>query len=272
MRVAIGQTEGSPDKSANLAVVAEMVRLAAEDGVDLIGFSEYAMFKQPVRDERFFDEAEDLDGPFASSIRSLAQEHDVAIVIGIQERIPDERRAYNTLLIVDRRGVDVGVYRKIHLYDAFGGTESTWVRAGEIDQQLVFDIDGLRFGTMTCYDLRFPEMARVLADAGAEVILIPSAWTPGPRKEDHWSTMVRSRAIENVAYVVAPGMAPPLATGGSLIVDPMGIVLAEAGEMPGLVAAECNAERVAEVRRRNPTLEHRRFTTVRADAADVEHR
>ncbi len=190
----------------------------------------------------------------------------------MQERIPGEPRAYNTLLLVDRHGSDIGAYRKIHLYDAFGGTESTWIRPGVLDQQLVFEIEGLRFGTMTCYDLRFPEMARVLADAGADVLLIPSAWTPGPRKEDHWTTMVRARAIENVAYVVAPGMAPPLATGGSLIVDPMGIVLAEAGEVPTLLAAECSAERLAEVRRRNPALEHRRFTEVRAAAPAVDRR
>jgi deaminated glutathione amidase len=262
VRIAVGQTAGSPDKEANLAVIAEMVERAASDGADLVAFAEYAMFKQPVRDERFIEEAEPLDGPFADRIRRLARDHGVALVVGMQETILDERRAYNTLLLVDRHGSDVGAYRKIHLYDAFGGTESTWVHPGEPGQQLVFEIDGLRFGTMTCYDIRFPEMARYLTDAGAEVILIPSAWTPGPRKEDHWTTMVRARAIENVAYVVAPGMAPPLATGGSLIVDPMGVVLAEAGEAPTLIAADVTRERVEEVRRKNPALEHRRFDAV----------
>jgi predicted amidohydrolase len=102
-------------------------------------------------------------------------------------------------------------------------------------------------------------MARALVDAGAEAILVPSAWTPGPRKEDHWSTLVRARAIENVSYVIAPGMAPPLCTGGSLIVDPMGVVLAEVGEEVGIGFGECTSERVAAVRTNNPALEHRRI-------------
>ena len=259
MRVAVGQTPGTPDKEANLATIAEMVGRAAADGTELIAFPEYAMFKQAGRDDRFYEEAEPLDGPFCEGIRRLARDHGTAIVVGIQEATADDRRPYNTLLLVDRTGTDVGVYRKLHLYDAFGGTESTWVRPGELDQQLVFEIGGMRLGTMTCYDLRFPEMARALVDAGAEAILIPSAWTPGPRKEDHWSTLVRARAIENVSYVIAPGMAPPLCTGGSLIVDPMGVVLAEVGEDVGIGIAECTPERVAAVRAKNPALEHRRI-------------
>lgn len=263
MRVAIGQTEGSPNKDDNLGVIAEMVRRAAAEGAGLIAFPEYAMFKQPVRDTLFLEEAERLDGPFANAIRALARDNDIAVIIGMQEAISGEDRAHNTLLLVDNAGNDVGAYRKIHLYDAFGGSESKWIRPGDLTQDLVFEIGEFRVGTMTCYDLRFPEMARHLVDAGAEMLLIPSAWTPGPRKEDHWTTMVRARAIENVAYVVAPGMATPLATGGSLIVDPMGIVMAEAGEQPDLIFADCTRERLNRVRRTNPALEHRRFDTVR---------
>lgn len=264
MRVAIGQTEGSPSKEQNLGVIAGMVQRAAEGGASLVAFPEYAMFKQPVRDTLFLDEAESLDGPFADAIRALARDNAIAVVIGMQEAIAEENRAYNTLLLVGDDGNDIGAYRKIHLYDAFGGSESTWIRPGELTQDLVFDIGEFRVGTMTCYDLRFPEMARHIVDAGAEVLLIPSAWTPGPRKEDHWSTMVRSRAIENIAYVVAPGMATPLATGGSLIVDPMGVVLAEAGEQPEVVFADLTRERLDHVRRKNPALGHRRFDTVRS--------
>jgi predicted amidohydrolase len=236
-----------------------MVAGAAADGAGLVAFPEYAMFKQAVRDHAFLDESEALDGPFAERIRTLAREHSVAIVVGMNEAIDEDRRAANTLLLVDGQGNDIGAYRKIHLYDSFGGSESTWIRPGSIDQQMVFDIGELRVGVMTCYDLRFPEMARVLIDQGAQAILVPSAWTPGPRKEDHWVTLVRARAIENVSYVVAPGLAPPLCTGGSLIVDPMGVVLAEVGENVGIASADLTAERVAEVRRRNPALEHRRF-------------
>jgi len=259
MLVAVGQTPGTPDKAANLARIAEMVERAAAGRAELIAFPEYAMFKQEGRDDRFFEEAEPLDGPFCEGVRRLARANGMAIVVGFQEAAAGDRRPFNTLLLVDRDGTDVGKYRKVHLYDAFGGTESTWVRPGPLDQQLVFELAGMRMGTMTCYDLRFPEMGRALVDAGAEAILIPSAWTPGPRKEDHWSTLVRARAIENVSYVIAPGLAPPLCTGGSLIIDPMGVVLAEVGEDVGIAIGECTSERVAAVRTRNPALEHRRI-------------
>jgi predicted amidohydrolase len=260
-RVAVGQVPGSPDKDANLAIIADQIATAAASRATLIAFPEYAMYKQPVRDDGFLHAAEPLEGPFTTRIRELAAAHGIAIAIGIQERIPDEDRAFNTLLLVDAGGRDVGAYRKLHLYDAFGGTESTWVRPGTLDQPLVFDLGGFRTGTMTCYDLRFPEMARILVDQGAEVLLIPAAWTPGPRKEDHWQTMVRARAIENVAYVVAPGMAPPIGTGGSLIVDPMGVVLAELGEETAVAIADVSHERLAAVRAKNPALQHRRFAT-----------
>jgi predicted amidohydrolase len=259
MRIAIGQLPGSPDIAANLATISDQTAAAAAGGAGFIGFPEYAMFKQPIRDEGFLEAAEPLDGPFADAIRGLARTHSIAIAVGIQERIPDEDRAYNTLLMVDEGGRDVGAYRKLHLYDAFGGTESRWVRPGDVDQQLVFDLAGFRVGTMICYDLRFPEMARVLIDQGAEVILLPAAWTPGPRKEDHWRTMVHARAIENVAYVVAPGMAPPIGTGGSLIVDPMGVTLAELGEETGIAIAEVDRARLESVRTKNPALGHRRL-------------
>lgn len=260
MRVAIGQFPGTPDKAGNLAVVTDQVVAAARGGAGLIAFPEYAMFKQAVRDATFIEMAESLDGPFADRIRELARLHSIAIAIGVQERIAGEDRAYNTLLLIDEHGADVGAYRKLHLYDAFGGTESRWVRPGTLDQQLVFDLGGFRVGTMICYDIRFPEMARALVDQGAELLLIPAAWTPGPRKEDHWQTMTRARAIENVAYVIAPGMAPPIGTGGSLIVDPMGVILAELGEETAIGIADIDRARLEAVRRKNPALEHRRFT------------
>lgn len=259
MRVAVGQVTSGEDKDRNLAAIAEMVSRAKSLGADVVAFPEYAMFKQPIRDADFLTAAEDLDGPFATKLRGLAEEHGIGLIVGLVERIPDEERAYNTILVLGPEGEDLAVYRKIHLYDAFGGSESDWIRPGGLDQPLVFDLEGIRFGLMTCYDIRFPEMARLLVDLGAQVIVVPTAWTPGPRKEDHWNTLVRARAIENTVYVVAPGLAPPMCTGGSLIVDPMGVVIAEIGEAAGMVFADLTAERVAEVRGRNPALEHRRL-------------
>jgi predicted amidohydrolase len=183
----------------------------------------------------------------------------MAILCGMTERLPDDARVSNTLLAVDRGGGALGAYRKLHLYDAFGYQESLRVRPGDHAAPLVFDVGGLRFGAMTCYDLRFPEMARSLIDAGAQVILLPAAWVVGPGKEDHWDTLVRARAIENTAYVVAAGQTAPRFTGHSMVVDPMGVVVAGAGEEPGVITATLSPERLDAVRAKLPSLGHRRF-------------
>ncbi len=261
MRVAAGQVRGGADKAANLAEIREMTAKAASDGADLIAFPEHAMFKQPVRDDTFLDAAEDLDGAFVSALGDLARQHGITVIAGMAERIADERRAYNTVVVIGPDGERLAAYRKLHLYDAFGGSESSYIRPGDIDQPMTVQVGDLRWGLMTCYDIRFPEHARMLVDQGAEAIVIPTAWTPGPRKEDHWSVLVRARAIENVAFVLAPGIATPICTGGSLMVDPMGIVLAELGEQPAVGVADFTRERLETVRQRNPALEHRRITT-----------
>ncbi len=261
MRVAAGQVRGGADKAANLAEIREMTAKAASDGAELIAFPEHAMFKQPVRDDTFLDAAEDLEGPFVSALQGVAREHGITVIAGMAERIADERRAYNTVVVIGPDGERLAAYRKLHLYDAFGGSESSYIRPGDIDQPMTVQVGDLRWGLMTCYDIRFPEHARMLVDQGAEAIVIPTAWTPGPRKEDHWSVLVRARAIENVAFVLAPGIATPICTGGSLMVDPMGIVLAELGEQPAVGVADFTRERLETVRQRNPALEHRRITT-----------
>jgi len=262
VRVAAAQINSGTDKAENLRAMAEMVREAKEHGAELVAFPEHAMFKQAVRDDAFREAAEELDGPFATAIRELARTTEMAILVGMAERIPGSALCYNTVFVTGPDGADRLVYRKIHMMDSFGGDESAWIQPGDVEQGLVFDLGDIRFGLMTCYDLRFPELTRAMVDAGAEAILVPASWTPGPRKEDHWRTLVRARAIENTAFVIGPGQAPPIGTGGSLIVDPMGVVVAELGEQVGVISADVTAERVASVRRRNPSIEHRRLKVV----------
>ena len=112
----------------------------------------------------------------------------------------------------------------------------------------------------TCYDVRFPEVTRRIVDAGAEVLALPAEWVPGPLKEDHWRTLVRARAIENTIYVAAADQCAPTGAGNSMIVDPMGVVVASLGEGPGIAAGEVAPDRVAAVREKNPALSLRRFT------------
>lgn len=199
--------------------------------------------------------AEAADGAFGTELAAVAAERNTTVVAGMFETSGDPRRPYNTLLV---RGAADAAYRKIHLYDSFGYRESEALSPGALTPVLV-DIAGFRVGLMTCYDLRFPELGRLLADRGAEAIVIPAAWVAGPRKVEHWRTLVRARAIENTVFVVAAGQPGPRYTGHSMVVDPLGDVLAEAGADATLLRATLDREVLDEARRTNPSLANRRF-------------
>jgi predicted amidohydrolase len=201
-------------------------------------------------------DAEDLDGPFVQALTARAASHGGTWVAGMVERTADGR-PFNTLVAVDATGL-VASYRKIHLYDSFGYQESDRLVAGE-RRPVLLDVAGLSLGLMTCYDLRFPELARELSRAGADLLVVPAAWVAGPRKVAHWRTLVTARAVENLAYVAAVGQPGPRYSGHSLVVDPRGEVVAEAGDEDGaLVQAEISLDLVAEAREENPSLHNRR--------------
>lgn len=203
--------------------------------------------------------AEALDGPFVREVERLAAERSTTIVSGMFETSADPARPLNTLVV---RGAVSAEYRKIHLYDSFGHRESDRLLAGPPTAQVV-DLPtparAWRLGLMTCYDLRFPELARRLVDAGAEVLVVPAAWVAGERKVDHWRTLVRARAIENTVHVVAVGQPGPRYTGHSLVVDPLGDVLVEGGEDAQVLRAQLDPDAVASARAVNPSLANRRL-------------
>ena len=174
-------------------------------------------------------------------------------------------RAFNTVVAVDATGAVVGAYRKVHLYDAFGTRESDRLEAGPAGvPPLVLRLGDLTFGVVTCYDLRFPESARRLVDAGADVIVVPAAWVDGPLKADHWRTLLRARAIENTAVVIGVGMSGPGLVGRSLLAGPDGVVGLELDETPQVRTVDLDPEPLAEVRRHNPSLANRRYLVVPA--------
>ncbi len=203
--------------------------------------------------------AEPLDGPFATEAARLAGARGTTVVAGMFERSNDPDRPYNTLVV---RGGAEASYRKVHLYDSFGYRESDRLTAGPIEP-VVVEIGGWQVGLMTCYDLRFPEFARRLVDAGAELIVVPAAWVAGPRKADHWRTLVTARAIENTVYVAAVGQPAPRYTGHSMVVDPLGDVLVETGpgdaDEPVVLTAAVDRTTLADARRTNPSLANRRL-------------
>lgn len=256
MRVALAQMGSGADKGANLEKIRAMTGRAAAAGARLAVFPEGAMAHLADAEQPLAPLAEPMDGPFVETLRGLSAEHSMAILCGVYE--PDgEGRAYNTIAAVDR-GRIIGAYRKIHLYDAFGHLESKRIRPGSGDT-LGFELEGLHLGVMTCYDVRFPELARRLVDEGAEAIVMPSGWVRGLLKEEHWEVLVRARAIENTAYVLAADQVGGIYIGSSMIVDPLGVVRFRGGEGEELVVGEVDPERVARVRRAVPSLEHRRI-------------
>jgi len=200
--------------------------------------------------------AETLDGPFACRLRELAEQSGTAWLAGMFEKADDPARPWNTLVLAERGAVTT--YRKIHLYDSFGYRESDTISKGALEPCTV-DIGGFPLGLMTCYDLRFPELARALSRAGAEAIVVPAAWVAGDLKVEHWRTLLRARAIENTVWVVGVGQPGPRYTGHTIVVAPDGEVVVEAGTEPAVLDATLDREAVADVRRTNPSLTNRRL-------------
>jgi len=251
LRVALLQQASDLDPVVNRSRLADLVPA----GADLVVLPEaFARdFGPPGSDVSAF--AEPVDGPFATEVDKVAAERGTTVVAGMFEPGEDPGRPFNTLVV---HGTAEAAYRKIHLYDSFGYRESDRLTPGPLEP-VVVEIGGFVLGLMTCYDLRFPEMARALVDRGAEVLVVPAAWVAGPRKVDHWRTLVRARAIENTVFVVAAGQPAPRYSGHSLVVDPLGDVLAEAGDGPETVTATLDRDVLAEARRTNPSLANRRL-------------
>lgn len=202
--------------------------------------------------------AEPLDGPFVTALVAAAADAGTTVVAGMFETSDDPDRPFNTLVVVDEGGVRAS-YRKIHLYDSFGYRESDRLAAGPTTPVTV-EVGGFRLGLLTCYDLRFPELARALAvDGGADALVVPAAWVAGEGKAEHWRTLTSARAIENTTYVLAVGQPAPRYTGRTRLVDPLGVVLAEAGEQATTLAGRLERDVIDAARRTNPSLANRRL-------------
>jgi predicted amidohydrolase len=261
MRVALCQIPVSSQPSVNLGRVHTALAEAAGQGADLAVFPEATQIRfgcdpRPV--------AAPPDGPFGTALAAAAKEAGVALVAGIFTPAPDGR-VFNTAVAFDRAGELVTAYRKLHLFDALGQRESDLVAPGA--EPALAKLAGLSVGFQICYDLRFPELTRLLAGRGAELVVVPAAWAAGLFKEDHWITLARARAIENTVWLAAAGQVPdpdepptraPTGIGRSVLIDPMGAVRLDLGPYPGVAVADVDTDLTARTRATLPCLEHRR--------------
>jgi deaminated glutathione amidase len=254
LRVTLWQHAADLEPATNLAALDRVADLA--DGADLVVLPEaFARdFGEPGTDLAPY--AETLDGPFAGRLAELAATHDVAVLAGMFERSEETEHPFNTLVLAEpeRRTT----YRKIHLYDSFGYRESDTLSAGPVEP-VVVPVGAARVGLMTCYDLRFPELARRLSTEGVDVLVVPAAWVAGPGKVMQWQTLLRARAIENVCWVVAAAQPGPRYCGHSMVISPMGEVVAEAGDGDEVLSVTLDLDAVTEARATNPSLANRRM-------------
>lgn len=258
-KIAIAQLKSSADKNVNLQTALGHIAQAKSQGADSIAFPEFLMAFSPASQSaaELTEIAESTDGPFIRSLRAAAKAAGISAIATIYETAPVANRVYDSAVWIDNAGNIAAVYRKLHLYDAFGFKESDKFHPGDDIAPLVSQEDG-RFGTMICYDLRFPEMARMLTLHGANVLVAPSGWVQGDLKIEHWQTMIKARALENGCYVIAPGQVGNIYIGHSMAVDPLGRTLVDLGEKEGLAIVEIDLNLVRDTREKLPLLQNRR--------------
>lgn len=262
--VALVQLDARADVAENVATAVGLAEDAAAAGARLVALPEYLQYRGP--DDGYRASAQSVPGPITDAFAAVARRHEAWILVGsLAESSGDPARPWNTSVLLGPDGAVAASYRKIHLFDIAvdaGPTDRESARVTPGDRRVVVRVDGIGLGLTICYDLRFPELYRALAADGAGVLAVPASFTERTGR-DHWEVLLRARAIENAAYVIAPaqiGTPPgaPASFGRSLVVDPWGIVVAQAPDRIGIVRADLDTERVAAVRRQIPALAHRR--------------
>ncbi len=259
--------QSTDDLAANLEAAWAGIRAGAEGGAELVALPENFAYLR--REGLPIPCAQGLDGPIVTRLREQAREHGVFVLGGtFPERVPETDRVHNTSVLIAPDGELVAFYRKIHLFDvdlrAAGGgcfTESETIAPGK--DVVVASTPFGAIGMSVCYDLRFPELYRAHVAQGARLLAVPSAFAVETGR-DHWEVLLRARAIENQAFVIAPAQwgrhsADRSSYGRSMIVDPWGVVLARAPDRPGVILAECDLEALEAVRSSLPALAHRRL-------------
>jgi predicted amidohydrolase len=266
--VAVVQMESSESKEENLKASVDFIGMAADRKASLICFPEFQMAFSPLKQsprDLANNVAEYIDGGnFVSVLCRSARKNKISVIATVYERNKNKNKfkVYDTAVIINNKGQITSVYRKLHLYDALGFKESDKLIQGNVIEKPVSTSVG-NIGLMICYDVRFPEMSRILTVNGADILVVPSAWIYGIMKEDHWRTMIMARAIENGSYIIAPDQVGNIFSGRSMVADPFGTVLLDMGDKEGIEIVEIDKARVVKIRESLPLLKNRRLDVYR---------
>jgi deaminated glutathione amidase len=277
VKVAIVQMKSSVDKAENLTFSLEQIKKAGTEKAQIICFPEFQMAFSPnsQSSKELFSISESIEDNFVKELCKSAKENNIYVVGAIYERsyIDSAKfndssnkkknvnvcqyRVYDTAVFINDKGILLSQYRKLHLYDALNFQESKKLLAGN---KLFKPIDSPvgTIGLLICYDLRFPELSRLLSVGGSDALIAPSAWIQGTMKEDHWLTMCKARSLENGVYLIAPNQVGNIYCGRSLIVDPFGIVVLDMGNKEGMEIIDLDIDRVNLIRKDLPLLKNRR--------------
>ena len=265
LKTAVIQLNSRDNPAENLSQVELFLDRAADMGAEFVALPEFWSYLGPY--SGFDEAAQTIPGPFIERLQEKARRYSMIVHGGsIVERHPQLRgKFYNTTALINRDGEIAACYRKIHLFDVNLANGEKHYESDRIEpgnEVVTAEVDGITFGLSICYDLRFPELYRLLALRGAQVLMVPAGFTLHTGR-DHWEVLLRARAIENLCYVVAPahvGSYPPnrQCFGRSMVVDPWGLVLAQAQDMPTVIMTEIDLDQIGRAREQIPCLENRR--------------
>ncbi len=266
-RAAIVQMKSSEDKERNLAYSVKLINEAAKRKARLICFPEFQMAYSPAeqKSKSLHKIAEKITGNFVSTLSNSAKQNKINVIATIYEIIntnEKNQKVFDTGIIINELGKVQSIYRKVHLYDALGFKESRKLLAGSIIEKPSKTSVG-NLGLLICYDMRFPEISRILTVNGANILVSPSAWVAGFMKKVHWEIMVRARAIENGVYVLAPNQVGNIYCGHSMVIDPFGATILDMKNRQGIEFIEIDTAKIDTTRRTLPLLMNRRTDVYR---------
>lgn len=266
-RAAIVQMKSSEEKEHNLAYSVKLINEAAKRKARLICFPEFQMAYSPAeqKTESLHRIAEKISGNFVSTLSNSARQNKINVIATMYEIInanEKSQKVFDTGIIINELGKVQSIYRKVHLYDALGFKESKKLLAGSIIEKPSKTSVG-NLGLLICYDMRFPEISRILTVNGANILVSPSAWVAGFMKKVHWEVMVRARAIENGVYVLAPNQVGNIYCGHSMAIDPFGATVLDMKNRQGIEYVDIDTAKIDTTRRTLPLLMNRRTDVYR---------